>query len=280
MISIRAIFRLLGRILYEGVATFFRKYWFKVILIALLLQVFYEKEISIDLTLSSLAAFERENQTKLKQIGMYDEQSVYPNTLGIGAISYGSKISKYERANQIEETDKLEKTSYQSVCSFIFSGSPSGKYQFDTALVAKEFQLCQHYLNRFKPVAVYEQQKFGIPASIKLAQALLESDAGQNLLAKDHHNHFGIRCATSSKTGCVRVELKGQIAAYRQYENAWTSFRMHSLLLQQERYESLFEIPVYDYVSWAEGLEQTGYSSDPDYAEKLIRIIEFFQLND
>jgi len=114
------------------------------------------------------------------------------------------------------------------------------------------------YIGRFSKVAVAEMRKFGIPASIKMAQAILESKAGESAGVKQYNNHFG---SPLSQT---------------EYVSAWENWRAHSLFLKNE-YSALFD-DAYGYKQWAKGLEKLKYSSDRNYADKLIEVIEKYEL--
>lgn len=276
MDSKQTLLRQLSRILWHRGATFLKNYWFKGLLVALVIYGFQQKEFNFEFSMRNIAMA---NQQSILENNK--SQAIKPAALGLGAFLYNNKRSDDERSNQIQKKAELEPASQPSVCSFIFRNDPSSEHQLDTSLVAREYQLCKNYLKRFIPVAIGEQRKYGIPVSIKLAQALLESDAGQAPLAQMHNNHFGIQCTTDQQWGsdCRQISVKGTEASYRMYENAWTSFRMHSLLLQKQRYTPLHGIATSDYVAWAKGLEELGYSADEWYAEKLIRIIEFFELD-
>lgn len=132
------------------------------------------------------------------------------------------------------------------------------------------------YIDRYKNTALLEQQKFGIPASITLAQGLLESAAGTSKLAKEGNNHFGIKCHRAYYNG-DSIQL-GKIC-YRRYRSAHDSYIDHSRFLKQKRYESLFSLRLSDYRGWAHGLKRCGYATDPLYAEKLISMIETYGLD-
>ena len=123
-------------------------------------------------------------------------------------------------------------------------------------------QTPEAYFEKYRPIAVEIEHEYGIPVCITLAQAALESGYGSSLLACAHNNHFGIR----TRRG------------YRRYENAEASFRHYAVVLCLRRYRSLFLIPVTDYKGWAHGLKRCGYAEDEAYAEKLIWIIERYNL--
>ena len=144
---------------------------------------------------------------------------------------------------------------------------------------AKKVQL--DYVKRFSKTAQQEQERYKIPASITLAQGLLESGNGRGWLAKNANNHFGVKCYSKKcKRGhCVNREDDDHKDFFRKYSSAWESFRMHSKFLQGKRYQSLYDNDIGDYQAWAYGLKKCGYATDPDYASKLIEIIEDLNLN-
>jgi len=137
----------------------------------------------------------------------------------------------------------------------------------------------QQYVERYAPLAVSEMQRTGVPASITLAQALLESDAGRSELAVYARNHFGIKCH-SGWTGEKYYHDDDQVQeCFRSYASVEDSYRAHSEhLLAGERYQGLFDLDPTDYKAWARGLRQAGYATDPAYADKLIRNIESLEL--
>lgn len=140
---------------------------------------------------------------------------------------------------------------------------------------AQERQTKQEYIERYKSIAIAHMEHYGIPASIIMAQGILESDCGNSQLARRSNNHFGIKCK-SNWTG-ERVfhddDEKGE--CFRKYSSVEESYIDHSEFLdKQPRYDSLFVYSSTDYRSWARGLKAAGYATAPDYAERLIRIIE------
>jgi flagellum-specific peptidoglycan hydrolase FlgJ len=147
---------------------------------------------------------------------------------------------------------------------------------------ANKRQKQQQYVKRFATVAQTEMEKFGIPASITLAQGLLESNVGESKLAVENNNHFGIKCFSKSckKGHCSNHSDDTHKDFFRKYNSAWESYRAHSQLLKQsERYRPLFNLKPTDYRGWAKGLKEAGYATDPTYAEKLISLIEELQLH-
>ncbi len=132
------------------------------------------------------------------------------------------------------------------------------------------------YINRFKKVAVVEMNKFDIPASIKMGQALLASDAGTNSLANQYNNHFAITCLEG--VNCENFKIGNQSAMVRTYQSAWESWRNHSQLLSTSKYAPLKAYKK-NYKKWAIGLEQAGFSQANNYSKQLIQVIEKYQLH-
>lgn len=137
------------------------------------------------------------------------------------------------------------------------------------------------YIARFAKVAQAEMKKYGIPASVTLAQGILESNAGESSLAVKNNNHFGIKCfARRCKPGhCTNHHDDHHKDFFRKYNSAWESYRAHSHLLRADRYKPLYKLPPDDYVGWAHGLKKAGYATDKSYAEKLINLIEELSLH-
>lgn len=149
-----------------------------------------------------------------------------------------------------------------------------------TAAAQKPNQTYLTYIEQWKATALQNQADYGIPASIIMAQALLESAAGTSELAVNANNHFGIKC-TSEWFGAVYYyddDSKGE--CFRQYSDAAESFKDHALFLQRPRYATCFEIAVEDYEGWAHRLKACGYATDKNYAPKLIKLIEDYKLNE
>jgi flagellum-specific peptidoglycan hydrolase FlgJ len=136
------------------------------------------------------------------------------------------------------------------------------------------------YIKAYSPIAIQERVQHGIPASITLAQGLLESQAGKSALAIQTNNHFGIKCflTTCPKGHCTNHPDDTHKDFFVIYENPNESYRAHSNFLKKDRYLSLYQLPIKDYKGWAFGLANAGYATDPQYGEKLINIIEKYQL--
>lgn len=137
----------------------------------------------------------------------------------------------------------------------------------------------EQYIMQYKGIAIEEMQKYGIPASITLAQGLLESGAGKSELSVKGNNHFGIKChGWSGRTIYHDDDLNGE--CFRAYDSPEQSFEDHSLFLaRRDRYQRLFVLSPTDYVGWAHGLKACGYATNPRYAQNLIDIIETYELS-
>lgn len=135
------------------------------------------------------------------------------------------------------------------------------------------------YIDEYRQVAIEQQRKHGIPASITMAQAILESAAGQSELATKANNHFGIKCTSDWPGKTYKYNDNRHNECFRKYAEVADSYEDHSLFLKRKRYESLFALSMGDYKNWAYGLKACGYATDPKYPEKLIRLIELYDLN-
>ena len=141
-----------------------------------------------------------------------------------------------------------------------------------------EISNTSEYIEYFKDIAMQEMIDYGIPASITLAQGILESGSGKGRLAIEANNHFGIKCHKWDGDKIFHDDDKKN-ECFRKYKNPQTSFRDHSVFLTtRSRYEFLFDFKIDDYVSWSEGLKKAGYATDPNYPQKLINIIERYKL--
>lgn len=134
------------------------------------------------------------------------------------------------------------------------------------------------YIDQYKNIAIAEMEKYGIPASIKLAQALLESGNGNSTLARDANNHFGIKCGGTWKGKSITKSDDNPNDCFRVYDNPEESFKDHSQFLLRKRYEKLFSLDKNDYRGWARGLKDAGYATNPRYPELLIDLIERYEL--
>ncbi len=136
-------------------------------------------------------------------------------------------------------------------------------------------QTLEEYVNRYYTIAIDHMERYGIPASITLAQGILESDCGNSELSRSSNNHFGIKCKRDWKGDRVYHDDDAKGECFRAYPTVEASYRDHAEFLdRQPRYDSLFNYAPTDYKSWARGLKAAGYATAPDYALRLVRLIE------
>ena len=135
------------------------------------------------------------------------------------------------------------------------------------------------YIKKYAPLAVLEMHKYNIPASVTLAQGILESGNGRSQLASKSNNHFGIKCHTGWKGAKVYHDDDEKGECFRKYKYVQSSYKDHSEFLSgRRRYASLFKLRKSDYKGWAKGLKKAGYATDKKYPKKLIKIIEEYKL--
>jgi LysM repeat protein len=146
-----------------------------------------------------------------------------------------------------------------------------------TALMAQSYRknTSPEYIDQYKDLAIKEMKRVGIPASITMAQGILESGNGNSTLARKSNNHFGIKCHSDWKGKRVYHDDDAKGECFRKYKTVYESYIDHSqFLVEKKRYASLFELKITDYKGWAKGLKKAGYATDPKYAHRLIDIIE------
>lgn len=140
---------------------------------------------------------------------------------------------------------------------------------------AQQKMTIEEYIDRYKDLAVAEMNKSRIPASITLAQGILESNCGNSPLALEANNHFGIKCHKEWTGKTFYQDDDEKHECFRKYNSAEDSYRDHSdFLVTRDRYNLLFDLDITDYKGWAHGLKQAGYATNPKYPELLIKIIE------
>ena len=132
------------------------------------------------------------------------------------------------------------------------------------------------YIDRFSRISLMEMQKFNIPASIKMGQAILASHAGDNVLAIDYNNHFGTMCRPSDAP-CAKYNAPSGKVSVKKYISAWESWRDHSTMISKAPYHALTQHGK-DYKKWAVGIANIGYGGNTTYSQQLIEVIEHYQL--
>ena len=145
-------------------------------------------------------------------------------------------------------------------------------------ILTPTYNSTEYYIAFFKAVAIHEMKLYGIPASITLAQGILESGSGKGRLARQANNHFGIKCHDWTGPRIYHDDDRAQ-ECFRKYNDPSQSYRDHSLFLaKRKRYADLFKHKITDYKAWARGLKRAGYATDPQYPKKLISLIERYKL--
>ncbi|MGB0839037.1 MAG: glycoside hydrolase family 73 protein [Chitinophagales bacterium] len=151
---------------------------------------------------------------------------------------------------------------------------------FQQSVQANTSDLAKQYIEQYRTIVLTEMHRTQIPASIKMAQAMFESNFGRSRLAMEGNNHFGIKCKSDWDGATIFHDDDEAGECFRKYTDVEDGFIDHStFLLEKERYKFLFGLPQNDYRRWAAGLKQAGYATDPNYAHKIIDIIERFELH-
>jgi flagellum-specific peptidoglycan hydrolase FlgJ len=219
-----------------------KTHWFKISLLILILIACLKKDLSLSFRMNTDKTKEQHRTTNKE--------------------SHDSKITAVAGENL--ETTPL------SIVGNLFS---SDKKKEEWGNINEETK--RGFLKHFHQVAVAERKKYGIPASIILANALLQSYAGKRDVTLKNFNHFALPCNFNWTGEVEKVNDK----CYRKYENAWVSFRDHSVFITSGKFAKLRNNSNYDYKAWAKGLEKLGYPSDMNnLADRLIEIIEQYEL--
>ncbi len=259
-----------------------QKYWLRMALLGAAVYLIQEKDMAIDLRLSNVPA------AALQLSSAWEEPTIIvaPRPLATSLVQKGRPEQARPPASSPPQPKAYEKPANVSNLANTYSNlsdKQKGVESNEPATARLEKRRKQErYVKRFFQVAQTEMDKFGIPASITLAQGLLESNVGESKLATNNNNHFGIKCFSRScrKGHCSNFTDDSHKDFFRKYKSAWESYRAHSLLLKHtSRYERLFGLGEKDYRAWAKGLSKAGYATDKRYAEKLINLIEDLKLH-
>ena len=231
----------------SNLTNYLQKHWFKFFFLGILLYIFISKDFSFSINMNSPL---EEKSMELPQ-GETQEKQIFT-----------------ERKNESKKNSSL----FEMPSLF---GS-SKKHNLMTELNRIDDKTKHDYLKRFAHVVINERRKYGIPSSIILANGLLQSQAGQRDMSKAGNNHFAIGCSLD----WVGESGSYQGACFRHYENAWASFRDHSLYLTSGKYAPLSTLGSTDYKAWANALEKMGYAGVDGLANSLIEIIELYGLEE
>lgn len=191
-----------------------------------------------------------------------------------GRVCPESVIFAFPRNATVQIYKKIMKRALRALLVTVIFQVVSG-----LALSAAATDPYKAYIDRYAALAVEHRERYGIPAAITLSQGLLESGAGRSTLATRGNNHFGIKCHSTWKGDTLLRSDDAPDECFRSYATPEESFADHSRFLKQgKRYQSLFAIPVEDYRGWAQELSRCGYATDPNYAARLVSIIERYGL--
>ncbi len=238
------------------------KYWFQMVLLCFIWQLYASREVNTKVQFLETTALGETVKPQKVSAALVDEFSALPNVLHEAAPKRGWKSSEFKNL------------------SFILSPEMAEQKAVDDIIVAEKLANCRKYVERFAATAISEMKQFGIPASITLAQGLLETDAGASLLATQSNNHFGIKCRSKCRhCTCRNYSDDDVYDMFRVFDSSWESFREHSKLLQIDRYRHLQKLGTSDYEAWASGLKKAGYATDKNYDKKLVQIIEALDLH-
>ena len=183
-------------------------------------------------------------------------------------LTFGCGTKRVIYNNKSEEPKKEVKTKKEK----------SKKKKAKKVIIVPKILNTEDYVKYYSNIAMDEMVQFGIPASITLAQGILESGAGKGRLAVQANNHFGIKCHDWNGKKIYHDDDEKQ-ECFRKYDNPEYSYRDHSLFLaDRKRYSFLFDLKKDDYKQWAKGLKKAGYATDPKYPQKLIDLIERYEL--
>ena len=225
-----------------------KKYWFNTFLLCVFIWIFMAKDISIQLNLKA--------PSNVAVAGNVPSQ---PHNIANVPAPVNTSLVQKKGKNAIPVKKVIKKKKW----------------------TAKQLRQLK-YVDRYAKTAQGEMIKYRIPASITLAQGLLESNIGKSTLATKNKNHFGIKCFSRKchKGHCSNHSDDSHKDFFRIFANTWESYRAHSLLLKNnKRYRALFKLRKTDYKGWAKGLKKAGYATDKTYADKLIQLIEELDLH-
>jgi flagellum-specific peptidoglycan hydrolase FlgJ len=242
---------------FQQVEAYVRVHWFKLMLIGLAVFVFLRKDFSFSINLNNPDKIEHESTVPLKEAGR-------------------QRKAKKESSPVTEQRDVV----IASGSTAFFDMLPSMSFR-ETKPATKQSELQglsesvkEGYIARFAKVAISERKKYGIPASIILANGLLHSIAGTRDMSLTGNNHFALPCTTNWKGESATYND----ACYRHYENAWMSFRDHSLYLTTGSTSDLVRLGNKDYQAWATAMEQLSVFEMENLSDKLVQIIEQYDL--
>ena len=261
-----------SQIRLEEPSNFLARNWFQLFLLGLGAYILFSKDISVQFNLNSAGSY-----ANVEQLTIMPDYS-NPREPGANVIptAYSSKSNSPKKKKKKWKNNRANNFSNLTL---IFSPSYAKRKNIPDEVVEEKMQTLRNYIKQYKRIAKAEMEQFGIPASITLAQGLLESNAGESRLALESNNHFGIKCRRKCRGCTCRNYSDDDIYdMFRVFDSPANSYREHSELLISKRYKHLLKLKKTDYKKWARGLKKAGYATDKRYAEKLVKIIETLKL--
>ena len=256
--------------------------WIKIFSLVLLAYVLIHKDLNFQLNLNG--ANSSPVTTQFEEIPSHEIETesvkAVPATHALAntGASILHAVQKDDKKKQPKKTSKkpIDDNVGNTYSNMTYTFDKSTKKNYGTKRKKQEA-----YVKRFALVAKAEMEKYGIPASIILAQGLIETNAGESKLSVRNNNHFGMKCFSKKcrKGHCSNFTDDSHKDFFRKYKSAWESYRAHSHLLNGKRYKHLKKLGTKDYKGWAKGLRKAGYATDKRYAEKLINLIETLKLD-
>jgi len=249
----------------SGLKNLLRLNWFKILIILVFGYVVMQKDFSLNFNL---------NAPQEGEVEMQQRDHVNPSHK---TSAKRKKKEKLTEAIPVKKAEPSKGTSFFKFFDNPFGGGTKKTItSYKTELDKIDESVKEAYLKRFAHVAINEQKKFDIPASVILANALLHSCSGKSNLAQQANNHFAVVCG--SNWNHSSVESNGK--CFRNYETAWMSFRNHSEYITSGKFEGLKSLGTSNYKAWAKALERNKFSTERNLSKSLIRIIEQYSLND
>jgi flagellum-specific peptidoglycan hydrolase FlgJ len=252
--------------------------WFRWLLIGMGLYVLFNKDISIQFHLGTTAVPGASQPAAPAKQAAPQPTPTALQSMAPQNVSQTASQQAVPAAAQEKPWDPRQANDFSNL-TFVLSPDYGKRHRVRPEIVRQKIAICENYARQYAPIAREEMRQYGVPASIKLAQALLESNAGESRLAQESNNHFGIKCRSKCRGCTCRNYTDDDIYdMFRVFDAPAESFREHSILLNSGRYKHLLELDPSDYKGWAHGLKKAGYATDKRYAQKIIQIIEFLEL--
>ncbi len=284
---------------------FVKKVWLRVAFFILILLLITQKEFSFQFTIGNPGGEQSANllnaparSAEIESTNTQPDPDPYPASVSASTVptdkkwwekireeskDIRSQMNLANSATAVSDAlspEQQKQAAKFSNLGFILSPNFAKKHHIDPAIVAAKNKICTDYIAQYSTTAQEEAVLYNIPASITLAQGLLESNAGKSSLALKENNHFGIKCRKKCiGCRCANYTDDSRYDMFRIFDSAWESFREHSKLLTSKRYKHLSKLKRTDYKNWSHGLKAAGYATDKRYAHKLIMIIEGLNLD-